>query len=127
MNFTYQNNVRFLVNKQRVDLFLKSKRGYFPEEKFVFLKEKLYSMEESKFSLLSEVELKNPKKFHLASIFLGFYGIDRFMLKEIGRGFFKLFTAGGIGLLYMSDCFTIKNKVKEMNYNNVISLLINLL
>ena len=43
----------------------------------------------------------------LLSLFLGPFGADRFYLNEVGMGFFKLFTVGGLGVWYVVDLFTI--------------------
>ena len=123
MNLENQGNEKILADKQKVDLFLMANRQYFPSEKFVFLKEKLYSMDESKFSLLSAIELKNPTTFLLVSLFLGSLGVDRFMLKDTGMGVLKLLTMGCCGILTLIDWFSIQNKVKEMNFNDVMTLL----
>ena len=37
-------NVEKLVDKQKVDMFVMSNQKYFPAEKIMFLKEKLYIM-----------------------------------------------------------------------------------
>ena len=56
-------------------------------------------MDETKFSLVTAVEYKDPTTLLLVSIFLGTLGIDRFMLGEIGMGVLKLLTMGVCGIL----------------------------
>ena len=53
---------------------------------------KLTAMDESKFTMVSTVELKDPTTILLVSIFLGTLGIDRFMLGDTGMGILKLLT-----------------------------------
>ena len=96
---------------------------YFPEEKAVYLKDKLRTMDDEKFSLVSTIELKDPTTLLLVSIFLGTFGIDRFMLGDTGMGILKLLTAGCCGVLTIIDWFTISKKTKEANFNKVMSLL----
>lgn len=114
------NNV---VDKQKVDMFIMSNQKYFPSEKIMYLKDKMYRMDESKFSLLSTVELKDPTTLLLVSLFLGPLGVDRFMIGDVGLGILKLLTMGCCGILSIVDWFIIQKKTKELNFNNVMMAL----
>lgn len=120
-NQTPQENNR--IDKQKVDMYIMSNQKYFPAEKIMFLKQKLYSMDEDKFSMLSAIELKDPTTVLIISLFLGSLGIDRFMLKDTAMGVVKLLTAGCCGILTIIDWFSVQNKAKEMNFNNVMMML----
>lgn len=109
-----------MVAQEKVDMYIMTNRKYFPEGKIVYLKEKMLTMDEDKFSLVSAMDLKNPTAILLVSIFLGFLGIDRFMLGDIGMGILKLLTLGCFGILTIIDWFTISNKAKERNFNNIM-------
>jgi hypothetical protein len=111
------------IDKQKVDMFIMSNQKYFPSEKIMFLKEKLYKTEESKFAMISCLDFKDPTILLLVSIFLGGWGIDRFMLKETGMGVLKLLTGGCCGILTIIDWFSIQNKAKEKNFNELMLLL----
>ena len=111
------------VDKQKVDMFLLANQKYFPAEKMMFLKDKLYQLDESRFTMLSCLELKDPTVLLLISLFLGSWGIDRFMLKETGMGILKLLTGGCCGVLTIIDWFTIQKKAKELNFNNLMLML----
>ncbi len=111
------------VDKQKVDMFLMTNQKYFPADKIVFLREKLYSIDESKFMMISALELKDPTTMLLISLFLGAWGVDRFMMKETGMGVLKLLTGGCCGILTIIDWFSVQKKTKEMNFNNIMPLL----
>lgn len=111
------------VDKQKVDMFLMSNQKYFPAEKMMFLKEKLYKLDETKFSMISCMEFKDPTTFLLISLFLGSWGIDRFMLKETGMGVLKLLTGGCCGILTIIDWFTVQKKAKDKNFAELMLLL----
>ena len=111
------------MDQQKIDMFIMTNQKYFPAEKIVYLKDKLRAMDEDKFSLISAVELKDPTTILLVSIFLGSFGIDRFMIGDTGMGILKLLTVGVCGILTIVDWFTISKKVKDLNFNNVMSII----
>ncbi len=111
------------MDAQRIDTYIIANQKYFPAEKMSYLKDRLVTADDSRLSVLSSVELKDPTTLLLVSIFLGSLGIDRFMIGDIGMGVLKLLTAGLCGILTIVDWFMISNKVKELNYNNVMQVL----
>ncbi len=110
------------MDAQKVDLFIMTNQKYFPPEKLIFLKEKLLSVDESRSSLLMAVELKDPTTILLVSIFLGYLGIDRFMLGDTGLGVLKLLTGGVCGIMAIVDWFTVSNRTKEINFNKIMMM-----
>ena len=93
------------MTQDKVDMYLMTNQKYLPAEKIVFLKQKLLEADESKFTLISAVELKDPTTLLLVSIFVGGLGIDRFMLGDTGMGVLKLLTGGLCGILTIVDWF----------------------
>lgn len=108
------------MDAQKVDMFVMTNQKYLPAEKIVFIKQKLLDADENKFVLASAVGFKDPTMMLIVSIFVGFLGIDRFMLGEIGMGVLKLLTGGLCGILAIIDWFGIQKKVKEHNYNQLM-------
>lgn len=111
------------MDQQKIDMFVMTNQKYFPAEKIMYLKDKLKTLDDEKFSLVSTVELKDPTTILLVSIFLGVLGIDRFMIGDTGMGILKLLTGGVCGILTIVDWFTISKKTKDLNFNNVMVLL----
>lgn len=111
------------IDKQKVDMFIMTNQKYFPAEKIMYLKEKLYKIDETKFSMLSCMEFKDPTTILLVSLFLGSLGVDRFMLKDNSMGVLKLLTAGCCGVLTVIDWFSVQKKAKEKNFNELMLLL----
>ena len=112
-----------MLDQQKIDMYIMTNQKYFPEEKMVYLKDKLRTMDDEKFSLISTIELKDPTTLLLVSLFLGTLGIDRFMVGDTGMGILKLLTLGCCGVLTIIDWFTISKKTKEVNFNKVMSLI----
>ena len=81
-----------MLDQNKIDMYIMTNQKYFPEEKIVYLKDKLRTMDDEKFSLISTIEMKDPTTILLVSIFLGVLGIDRFMLSDTGMGILKLLT-----------------------------------
>ena len=113
----------FKMDQQKLELWLMTNQKYFPAEKIVYLKEKLKDIDENKFNLLSTIELKDTTTMLLLSLFVGAWGVDRFMLGETGMGILKLLTGGLCGILTIIDWFSITKKTKELNLKNVMMLL----
>ncbi len=111
------------MEQQKIDMFIMTNQKYFPAEKIMYLKDKLRTMDEEKISLISTIELKDPTTLLLVSIFLGSFGVDRFMLGDTGMGILKLLTCGVCGILTIVDWFSISKKVKDLNFNNVMALI----
>ena len=112
-----------MLEQEKMDLYIMTNQNYFPEEKIVYIKDKLCTMDDEKFTLISTVKMKDPIALFLVSIFLGIFGIDQFMIGNIGMGVFKLLTFGGFGILTMIDWSTISQKTKEANFNKLMMLI----
>lgn len=111
-----------VLDQQKIDMYLMTNHKYFPQDKIVYLKDKLRTMDEDKFSLLSSIDLKDPSTLLLVSIFVGVLGIDRFMIGDTGMGILKLLTGGCCGILAIIDWFTISKRTKELNFNKIMTL-----
>ena len=111
------------MEQQKVDMFIMTNQKYFPAEKMMYLKEKLKDLDDEKFSLVSMIELKDPTTLLLVSLFLGGWGVDRFMIGDTGIGVLKLLTGGCCGILTLIDWFSIQKKTKELNFNKLMALI----
>ena len=111
------------MDMQKVDMFVMTNQKYLPAEKIPMLRERLLSADDSKMTMISAIELKDPTTILLISIFLGALGIDRFLLGETGMGILKLLTGGCCGILTIIDWFTVQGKAKEANFQKIMSIL----
>ena len=107
----------------KVDMYIMTNAKYYPNDKLMYIKEKLLAMDDSKYMLLHSIEMKDPMLLLLVSIFLGSLGIDRFMMGDIGMGVLKLLTFGVCGILTIVDWFTVQDRAKEINFNEIMKLL----
>lgn len=111
------------MDSQKVEMYLMTNAKFFPEEKMLMIREKLEALDDNKFFMVSSLELKDPTTNLLLSIFLGSWGVDRFMLGDTGMGILKLLTGGLCGILTIIDWFKIQKMTKEYNFNKVMTLL----
>lgn len=111
------------MDTSKIDMYVMTNQKYLPAEKIVFIKEKLKNVDEERFALISSVEFKDPTTILLISLFLGTFGVDRFMLGETGMGVLKLLTGGLCGILTIIDWFSVQKKAKENNFNKLMAIL----
>ena len=95
-----------------------------PEEKMLLLKNKLSDSTDEKLDEIMCLKLHNPSHILLFSVILGGFGVDRFMIDDIGLGVAKLLLNGiTFGIWQLVDIFFSYNKAKEKNFNSVMQIL----
>ena len=109
------------MDQTKLDMFIMQNQKFFPAEKIIYLKEKLQGIDDNKFMLVSSIEFRDPTTMLLISLFLGSLGVDRFMLGDTGTGVLKLLTGGCCGILTIIDWFGIQKKVKDQNFNKIMT------
>ncbi|MBQ3049673.1 MAG: TM2 domain-containing protein [Oscillospiraceae bacterium] len=108
---------------QKVDMFMATNGKYFPEEQLYSIREHLLRVEDDKFSIISALDYKDPTVSLIISLFLGYLGIDRFIIGDIGMGIGKLLTGGGCGIWSIVDWFIIMKATKEKNLQKLATYL----
>lgn len=98
-------------------MFQMSNQECFTAQQWQVVKEKLATLDESKAVNVMSLSLRKPTTMLIISIFLGGYGVDRFMLGETGLGVAKLLTCGGAGIWAIIDWFLVQDKTREYNFN----------
>lgn len=63
---------------------------------------------------------KNPTTVLLLSIFIGYFGIDRIYVGDVGLGVLKMLTCGGIGIWWLIDLFLITDVTKRKNLEMLV-------
>ena len=111
------------MDMQSVDMYLITNQKYFPAEKLPLLRERLMYSAHYHFMLATSAALKDPTAVLLLSLFLGYYGVDRFLLGDIGLGVAKLLTLGGCYIWGIIDLFVVQNRAREVNFEKVMSML----
>lgn len=95
--------------------------GKIPEEKKILLRDRLLASPDEACDRILCTKLYNPTHVLLFSIFLGGFGVDRFMIGDTGLGIAKLlFGWVTCGIWPIIDIFISHNKAKEKNFNNLM-------
>jgi TM2 domain-containing membrane protein YozV len=111
------------MDVQKVDMFIMSNAKFFESHHVNMIRERLLEVDDSKWVMISTVQLKDPTTSLIISILAGTLGIDRFMIGDTGLGVGKLLTCGGLGIWSIIDWFMIQKATREKNMQKIQQLL----
>jgi TM2 domain-containing membrane protein YozV len=103
------------MDSQKVDMFMMMNAKHFESYHLHSVREKLMSMDDSKWGIVQSLQLKDPTTSLIVSLLGGSLGIDRFMIGDTGMGVGKLLTCGGLGIWAIVDWFLIMGATREKN------------
>ena len=107
------------MDAQKVDMFIMSNGKFFEGHQMNMIRERLLALDDSKWAMLSTIQLKDPTTSLIISILAGSLGIDRFMIGDTGLGVGKLLTCGGLGIWVIIDWFMIQKATRERNMQKI--------
>lgn len=111
------------MDSQKVDMFIMTNAKFFESHQVHVIREKLISLDDSKWPMISTVQLKDPTISLIVSILAGSLGIDRFLIGDTGLGVGKLLTCGGLGVWAIIDWFMIQGATREKNFQKLQQIL----
>ncbi len=111
------------MDAQKVDMFLMVSAKYFEGFQLTAIREKLLRVDDTKLLQLQAANFKDPITMLIISILGGHFGIDRFLIGDVGLGVVKLLTCGGLGVWTIIDWFLIMGRTREMNMQRLALLL----
>jgi TM2 domain-containing membrane protein YozV len=103
------------MEAQKVDMFMLANSKFFESHQLGLIREKLLSMDDSKWGVIQTLQFKDPTTSIIVSLLAGSLGIDRFMIGDTGMGVGKLLTCGGLGIWAIVDWFLIMGATREKN------------
>lgn len=104
------------MDRQRAEFFLMDISKKMPPARLLEIENMVMNMDESQFMHVAAGDYKDPTTMLLISIFVGEFGVDRFMLGDIGMGVLKLLTGGVCGVLWIIDIINSGSVTREYNY-----------
>ena len=111
------------MEAQKADYFIMSNSRYFENYHLSVIRDRLLSVDDSKWGLISSIRFKDPVLILIVSILVGPLGVDRFLIGDIGLGVGKLLTCGGFGIWAIVDWFLIQQATREKNMQHLQPLL----
>lgn len=111
------------MEAQKVDMFIVANGKYFEGHQLSMIRERLLSLDDSKWAVVSMIQFKDPTVIQIVSILAGSLGIDRFMVGDIGLGIGKLLSCGGLGVWAIIDWFMIQRVTREKNLERLQQIL----
>lgn len=85
------------------------------EREIVNMAASLSERDRQKFMDILQSEVQNPVELFGWNMWLGWLGVDRFIVGDILLGILKLITLGLGGLWVVIDCFLIGNRTRRNN------------
>ena len=119
MNEAQDTPCRSTVDPQQVRHYLTTHHHDFPAATRAVLQAELEQLTDAQFAAVTAQRPKDPAAMRLISVLLGWLGIDRFLLGQIGPALFKLFTCGLFGVLYILDWFLIGKAARMVNFDTL--------
>jgi len=111
------------MDSSKIDMYLMTNAKFFDGNKIPLIRERLLALDESRFSHLHALNLKDPTTILIVSILAGSLGIDRFMIGDTGLGIAKLLTCGGLGIWTIVDWFMIQARTREINFERLLQVI----
>ena len=97
--------------------------GKIPEQNLIVLKNRLQAADDRKLDEILCTELYQPTHVLMFSIFLGWLGVDRFLIGDTGLGVAKLLLGWvTCGIWPLIDIFCSFRKAKEKNLQKLLLL-----
>lgn len=103
------------MDAQKVDLFMVINGKFFESYQVPGIRDRLLAMDETKWVQIQSLQFKDPMLIQLVSLMSGAFGVDRFLIGDVGLGIAKLLTCGGMGVWTLVDWFLIQSSARERN------------
>jgi TM2 domain-containing membrane protein YozV len=103
------------MDSQKVDMFLMTNSKYFESHHLFQIRDRLLELDDSKWFMLQTLQFKDPVLALILSVLVGYLGIDRIFVGDVGLGILKLITCGGLGIWVFVDWFLIMGIAREKN------------
>jgi hypothetical protein len=104
----------------RIDQLLMLYGAKIPPEGLPMIRERLMTCTDDTLAQLVFSQLKDPTLALVLSIAVGYWGVDRFFIGDLGIGAGKLLTCGGAWIWYIIDIFLIMDATKKKNLETIM-------
>lgn len=101
----------------------KNKEFLFPNKEYSenLVEEALLSAPDTFEYTMEGIPFKKPSTVKLIAFFPGSLGVDRFYLGDIAKGILKYFTFGGLGIWWITDMISAKDRCRAYNCKKLMA------
>jgi TM2 domain-containing membrane protein YozV len=110
------------MTKEQVDQLISANVDKLAPEYIETIRQRLLDADEGA-AQAAFASLKGTTMMTIIAWLLGGWGVDRFMLGQVGLGVAKLLTCGGCGIWGLIDIFTASGRTKKYNAEKVLASL----
>ena len=106
------------MDAEKINLFIASKGDYFPSESIPMIRERLEQLDPANELSVQATSYLNPWINLAVSFLVGEFGVDRFLINQVGLGIGKLVLTlcCGAGMVWwIVDLFLIYGATKKRN------------
>ena len=111
------------LRRQKTALVDRFNQNDLPDDKIPMLRENMLHCSLRKLGEIQSLTCRRVENMQFISFILGWSGIDRMLIGEIGIGLLKLCTGGCFGFLMVYDWLAMPRKTRYYNYIEVMSVL----
>ncbi|MBD5248959.1 MAG: TM2 domain-containing protein [Barnesiella sp.] len=111
------------MTQEQIDQFITVNGNKFKQADLPQIKAQLEAVSELRANELLAAPFKSPSMMTLIAWLGGPFGIDRFILGQLGLGVAKFLTFGGCGLWTLVDIITAMNRTRNYNMDLLQKLL----
>lgn len=109
------------MENQQANQLIMMYGNMFPAECLNSVRSQLETMDYA-IATVQLMQLKDPTIALILSVLLGYFGVDRFYIGDIGMGVGKLLTCGGLYVWTIVDMFLIMDATREKNYSALMGM-----
>jgi len=107
------------MEQSKIDAFMIQNAKNFAPVRVNAIRDALEKLDDSKSAYVLGQEFKDPSTVLILSIILGCWGVDRFMLGEVGLGILKILTCGGVYIWWIIDMINAQDRTKDYNFKKL--------
>lgn len=106
------------VTEEMANNYLAYNAKYYESSAIPYMRQELLKMTLPQFQALQMSDRKDPIILLVISIVVGYLGVDRLLLGQVGLGIVKLITCGGLGIWTIIDWVLIMGETRKVNLEN---------
>lgn len=109
------------MEQNKVDIMMMSIIEDIRPIHYELVRNRLENLPDDRMMMVHALPLKKPFVALILGLMVGYLGIDRMYIGDVGLGVIKLLTCGGLGIWTIIDWFLIMDATKDKNYETFMT------